>query len=231
MMTENPKPTTTGKANTFAAAFLGAQSEFPEIPKDSEATVKGTTKDGKRYEYKYRYASLPAILRAVLPVLHKHGLFLLQILDGDHLTTSLNNADGVAVQGSLPMPSPVGMNPQDFGKITTYMRRYSLIALLGIAPDDDDDCVGVKAPPPVQPPLAEPKPASTPASTHIDCATRLIDEQHTLVENWSVKEFDSRGDALRTVGDYLDALEISSGDDLYTVAIREMKNTVDKRNA
>jgi hypothetical protein len=219
-MAEKAKTSTAVKANTFAAAFLKAQSEFPEIPKDGKADAG---------LFSYKYGTLPAILRAVLPVLHKNNLALTQLFSGGLIVTKLVHESGEML--SEMECSAGGLKPQDFGSKITYLRRYSLIAMLGISPDDDTDAAGVEAPPPVQPPLAAPQPVDTPASEHAAVATRLIDEKHDLVGAWSVAELKSRGDALRAVGDYLDALEIGSGDDLYTFAVRGMTSAVDSRNA
>ncbi len=154
--------TTTRKPDTLAAAFLKAQSEFPDIPKDGEATVKGTTKGGARYEYKYHYATLPAIFKAVKPVLHKHGLTITQTSDSGCLITALRHEGGEVLLSSIEMPSPLNMAPQEYGKAHSYYRRYEVNGMLGLAPDDDDDAQGIKAPPLVQPPIATPQP-DTPA--------------------------------------------------------------------
>ena len=219
-MTEKAKTSTAGKANTFAAAFLAAQSEFPEIGKDSEANAGSFT---------YKYASLPSILRAVLPVLHKHGLYLTQRFEDDRLVTSVAgvDAEGRGVVSMLPMPDPRTMKAQDFGKITTYMRRYALTAMLGLAPDDDTDAANVGAPTPAQPPLAAP----TPATAHATVAARLIDDEHDLIEAWSIAPLKSRGDALRAVGEFLDALGLAAGDDLYSTAKSALNCVVTERDA
>ena len=227
-MTEKAKTTTAGKANTLAAALVAAQSEMPEIPKDGTATVRGVSKSGKPYEYEYKYGTLPTIFRMVLPVLHKHGIALTQTSGDGHLITTLRHESGECLSSSLEMPSPRSLSPQDWGKAHSYYRRYEVNGMLGISPDEDTNGAGVEAPPsPVQPPLAAP----TPATAHATVAAQLIDNQHSLVEAWSVAKLETRGEALRAVGDYLDALEINGGDDLYTFAVRGMKSAVDSRNA
>lgn len=148
-MTEKAKTTTAKKTDTLAAAFLKAQSEFPEVGKDSEANAGS---------YSYRYASLPAICRAVLPVLHKHGLALMQTFEGDDLVTRLIHETD-SYSSTMPLPNPRQMRPQEYGIAVSYARRYALISMLGIAPDDDVDAQGVEAPAPIQPPLAAPQPA------------------------------------------------------------------------
>ena len=128
--------TATAKTNPLASAFLAAQSEFPEIPKDSEADAGS---------YKYRYGSLPAILRAVKPVLHKHGFSVLQPINDGTICTTLLHESGQEIKASMEC-SAAGLDPQSFGKKITYYKRYALTSMLGICPDDDPDCVGVDAP-------------------------------------------------------------------------------------
>ena len=42
------------------------------------------------------------------------------------------------METSIPLPTPGG-DPQSFGSAVTYLRRYAVTALLGIASDEDDD--------------------------------------------------------------------------------------------
>ena len=117
-------------------AFLQAQREFPEIEKDSTADA------GK---YKYSYASLPAIQRVCFPILHNNGIAVSQVFRDTALETRLMHESGEEMISFLEC-SGSGLNPQDFGKKITYYRRYALCCLLGIAPDDDVDALGVSAP-------------------------------------------------------------------------------------
>ena len=138
--------TTTLKANALAAALVAAQSEFPPIPKDGTATVRGVSKSGKPYEYDYTYATLPTIFHKILPVLHAHGIALTQTSDGGNLITALRHESGEWLSSSLEMPSPRNLSPQDWGKSHSYFRRYEVNGILGIAPEDDTDAAGVDAP-------------------------------------------------------------------------------------
>ena len=227
-MTEKAKTSTAGKANTLAAALVAAQSEMPEIPKDGTATVRGVSKSGKPYEYEYKYGTLPTIFRMVLPVLHKHGIALTQTSGDGHLITTLRHESGECLSSSLEMPSPRSLSPQDWGKAHSYYRRYEVNGMLGISPDEDTNGAGVEAPPsPVQPPLTAP----TPATTHATVAARLIDDEHDLIEAWSIAPLKSRGDALRAVGEFLDTLGVGAGDDLYSTAKSALNCVVTERDA
>jgi hypothetical protein len=117
---------------TFTQAFLAAQKEFPTVPKTSNGQV------GPR---NYKYADLASILEVVLPVLHKHDLILFQrcrVSDGATvLETVLRHTSGDSEKSEVPLPVPEDY--QRWGSALTYARRYSITAILGITPDDDDD--------------------------------------------------------------------------------------------
>lgn len=117
----------------LAAALAKAQASYPAIPRDKEVTV--TTKSGG--SYKFKYAPLDTILNAVRKPLADNGLAVTQTLDGGDLVTMLIHGDGGAIVGRLPIPEVDGV--QAFGSAITYLRRYSLQAILGIAAEEDDD--------------------------------------------------------------------------------------------
>ena len=124
------------------AAIAKAQGEFPPIPKDK--TAKAGT-------YSYDYADLASILALVRPVLSKHGLALVQRLEnpsggGPSIRTELRHADGGVIAASFPLGEWQTM--QQLGSSATYVRRYALCGMLGIAAEEDDDAQSV-APVPV----------------------------------------------------------------------------------
>ena len=201
----------------FAAAFLAAQSEFPEIPKDSEAKIGA--------KFSYRYASLPAILRAVLPVLHKHKLSILQPLEKGEIITTLLHASGDGLNANLEC-SPEGLTPQEFGAKVTYYRRYALVSMLGIAPDEDIDGSGIDTPEVTKPPKQKAPPRSP------SPLERLLTDDKDLVKAWS-PSIKTQADAERVVADLLNMLrgELDAGADLYTAARRHMSSELDKRAA
>jgi len=120
------------------AALAAAQGEFVPIPR--EKTVKVETRTGGTYEFSY--APLDAILTAVRPALAKNGLSVTQRLEDvggrPGLRTELRHADGGVLGASFPLAT-VPESPQQLGSLLTYLRRYALVALLGVATEDDDD--------------------------------------------------------------------------------------------
>lgn len=116
------------------AALARAQGAFPPIPRDR--TVRVAMKTGGSYTF--AYAPLDTILDKVRPALAENGLALTQIFHGDNLVTSLLHEGGGTIESTLALPRQ-GSSWQEYGSAITYARRYTLVALLGIASEEDDD--------------------------------------------------------------------------------------------
>lgn len=119
------------------AALVAAQLELQNPPKTS--TAKVPTKSGGSYSY--TYAPLPEILDAVRPILQKHGLAISQDVVGEGgyvgvITRLIHQSGEDLIAGPVMLPAT---DPQQAGAVITYLRRYSLCAVLGIAADEDDD--------------------------------------------------------------------------------------------
>lgn len=138
------------------AALAAAQGEFLPIPRDKTVTVK--TRDGASYEF--AYAPLDTILEKCRPALANHGLSIIQLLDvgelgGPVLRTQLRHKNGAVVESAFPFTVPG--SPQQLGSLLTYLRRYTLTALLGVAAEEDDDGQQAADQPPA--PKQQPRPA------------------------------------------------------------------------
>lgn len=124
------------------AALAKAQATITSPPRNREVEVKGQTKSGKEYRYTFKYATLDCIIDHVRGSLSENGLWFIQSLaqqDGRYkLVTHLVHASGQYVRSETPLMVD-GTGSQAFGSALTYMRRYSLTALLGVASDEDDD--------------------------------------------------------------------------------------------
>lgn len=130
----------------LAGALAKAQSAIISPPRNKEVEVEGTTKSGKSYKYKFRYATLDAIIDGVRGPLTDNGLWFTQTLetngDGKYvLRTTLLHESGERLSSVTPLFVDGGNN-QAFGSALTYMRRYALTAMLGVAADEDDDANG-----------------------------------------------------------------------------------------
>jgi hypothetical protein len=157
-LTPNPYP---DEEKALNAALAKAQGEFPAIAKSKTATVR--MKAGGTYTY--TYADLADILAAVRPVLAKHGLALIQRLENSggqpSIRTELRHTEGAVIAASFPIGSTNG-TPQELGSLLTYLRRYALTAMLGIAAEDDNDAQDVASAPAADPQVAEASPFQPP---------------------------------------------------------------------
>ena len=113
---------------SLAGALAKAQLAFPPIVRDKEVAVRS---------YSYKYAPLDAILAAVREPLASNGLAIAQLLEGADLVTLLLHESGSTLTARTPLPPWEGV--QQYGSMVTYIRRYALTAMLGIATEDDDD--------------------------------------------------------------------------------------------
>jgi hypothetical protein len=120
---------------SLAGALAKAQAAFPPIPRDKEVEVK--TRTGGTYTF--RYAPLDTIFAAVRGPLSANGLAIAQLLDGPDLVTMLLHESGEYLEAKTPMPHSEGDTVQQYGSAITYLRRYALQAILGIASEEDDD--------------------------------------------------------------------------------------------
>jgi len=131
-MTTNEVP----KHTTLIEALAAAQGQFPAVLKDRKATVKSD-----KGSYSYSYANLADVLTAVRPVLSAHGIAILQHLQpngvGLMLHTELRGY-GEVLGSTMPLTTgPTA--PQALGSALSYHRRYALMALVGVAAEEDDD--------------------------------------------------------------------------------------------
>lgn len=117
--------------NELAAALSKAQGSMESARKDSENPF-----------FKSHYADLAAVWDAARKPLSDNGLAVTQhpSADGNIVTveTSLLHASGQWVGSQLTMLSK-DASPQAIGSCITYLRRYALSSVLGIASEDDDD--------------------------------------------------------------------------------------------
>ena len=120
----------TGK---LAGALAKAQAAFPAIPRDRTVTVRMKTGGS----YTFAYAPLDTVLAAVRGPLAANGLAVSQLLDGGDLVTLLLHESGESLSGRWTLPPHQDI--QGLGSAVTYLRRYALQALLGIASEEDDD--------------------------------------------------------------------------------------------
>lgn len=110
----------------LAAALASAQGE-----------MAGAKKDSTNPHFKSKYADLASVWEAARGPLAKNGLSVTQTIEADRLVTTLMHKSGEFIDSSAPI---VQDRPgiQAYGAALSYMRRYSLAAILGIYQEDDD---------------------------------------------------------------------------------------------
>lgn len=117
--------------NELATALSKAQGEMQAAIKDSVNPF-----------FKSKYADLGSVWDAARPVLSKHGLCVIQatdiINDKIVMVTTLAHSSGQWMKSIIPL-NPAKNDSQGIGASITYLRRYSLSAIVGVVCDEDDD--------------------------------------------------------------------------------------------
>jgi hypothetical protein len=114
------------------AALCAAQAEFAPAVKNS-----------KNPAFKSMYADLQSCIEAVGPALNRHGIaYYWDAVQGEEGQWSVEcHLVHAATTTSITCAWPVitdKPNAQGFASGSTYARRYSLMAVTGLAPEDDD---------------------------------------------------------------------------------------------
>lgn len=127
----SPETTKLEKSETIAEIAV-AFAKF-------QAAVATVNKDGENPYFKSKYATLENIIETIRKPLSDNGLSFSQFPTGENgLTTILLHSSGQYLMASYTM-KPKDNTPQGIGSAITYMRRYALSAVLGIATEEDDD--------------------------------------------------------------------------------------------
>lgn len=137
----------------LATALAKAQGEMTPAAKDSTNP-----------HFKSKYADLASAWEAARGPCSRNGLSVIQGFDPGAdgslvIVTRLLHSSGQWIESILVF-YPIDNKPQTIGSCITYGRRYALMAILGIAPDDDDDGNAASArPSPPAPRQIPPPPA------------------------------------------------------------------------
>jgi len=118
-------------SNVFTA-LLGAQKEMGPVLKNSTNPA-----------FRSKYADLSSVIETISEPLANNGLAFFQPLrfeDGiQYLDTIIVHAEsGDKLQSTMALVGKDMNDPQKVGSSVTYFRRYQLLAMLGLAPEDDD---------------------------------------------------------------------------------------------
>lgn len=144
------------------AAFVAAQAQFTHVVASKQGQARAAT---------FRYADLADLVEMARPVLAAHGLAFQSHnghADGGVTceTVIVHATGGELRSGPTFIAVPDDAGAQAFGSAYTYARRYSLLAMLGIAADDDDGVAAMQA-----------QAAKVERAQHAAAAPKLSDEQ------------------------------------------------------
>jgi hypothetical protein len=135
-MTEPTKP-------SIFAALAKAQSEMGKA-----------LKSAPNPHFRSKYADLSEVMDACLPALNANGIAVFQPMreqDGNrYVVTILAHAGGDTIECAVPLIVQKN-DMQGLGSAITYARRYGLMSMAGIAPEDDDGNAAAAAAPRQEP--------------------------------------------------------------------------------
>lgn len=126
---------------------------------------------------KSKYADLGAVLDACQTALHDAGFAIVQPCGKDdhgaYVETVLAHESGESLTSRVYLV--IGkQDMQGVGSAITYARRYGLLGMTGLAPEDDDG-EGTKAKRPEAPPAFDPVAAHDRIAKKLDAAATLAD--------------------------------------------------------
>lgn len=120
--------------SALVKALLIAQGNMGEVRKNATNPA-----------FRSKYADLAAVVEAVMPALQSAGIAVIQspscvFDDGGAIVTvetMFAHESGEWISSELAV-RPTKIDPQAVGSAITYGRRYALLSLAGVAPEDDD---------------------------------------------------------------------------------------------
>lgn len=196
-MIENDTAPAWDRRCKLLAALTKARGEFSAVTKTEEAFIRS-----EKGNFKYTYADLASVLDAVTPALTANGLYLYHtfaLLDGGMLEATahvVHTAGGeITSTATVPMSGDGKLRgAQAQGSAMTFARRYSTLAVLGLAAEDDDGAEASKGDTqpadykPANRPAAKPKPATSQPAAAEKPGEQVIEAVLTSVSDKSNKD-------------------------------------------
>lgn len=128
------------QSNELGELFKALSAAQGEIANAAKGSVNPFFKAPGKPEGS-KYADLAAIRDAIKEPLAKHGLCVIQqpLTRGSAVgvRTVLGHVSG-QYMACVATTQPKDQGPQAYGSCVTYLRRYALSAVTGVAPEDDD---------------------------------------------------------------------------------------------
>lgn len=145
-----------------------------------QCEIKNPIKDTQGYGYKY--ATLEQVLDLIKPHLEKQKLLLTQVPMNEGQMIGVETViqcltDDEVYQNKFFVEVPK-KDPQGYGSAITYCRRYALVSMFNLAPEDDDGRASIS-----EPIKTGPLVAKTPAPSLMEqidsCLRQLKDKDFT----------------------------------------------------
>jgi len=176
------------------AALFVAKHDFKQVKKEHVNSY-----------FNSKYADLSDVIDATYEALSKNNLIIFQepVLSNGiaSLSTTLIHTSGEYIRNIFPVHAK-GEDPQSMGSAITYLRRYALGSILGIAPESDDDGNAASKPKPLaqaysnkEMPAMDAMPEAGTVTYNIpykDEAARTLAKSHKFRFNKDTKFWDGR---------------------------------------
>lgn len=118
-----------------------AKSELTLALVRVQGAIVNPKKDTANPFFKSKYADLAGVWDSVRSLLSENGLVFLQLPTTDDnrvsVTARLMHVSGESIESTIT-GTATDAKPQSIGSCITYLRRYQMSAILGIAAEDDD---------------------------------------------------------------------------------------------
>lgn len=139
---ESSEANTQNKPNAFGFSTSPQTAKLDLALAKAQGEFKRPDKNATNPHFKSQYATMASVVDAYQEALRKYEINITQwpIHSNDgrvYVTTRLAHA-GEWMQAVFSVPVSK-QDAQGFGSALTYTRRYTVMAALGLAPDEDDD--------------------------------------------------------------------------------------------
>lgn len=161
----------------------------------AQGEVENASKSSSNPHFRSKYADLAEVLNTVRPVFAKHGLSIAQSTSFNGSLVSVSTLIAHASGGLIVSEAscvPGKTDAQGIGAATTYLRRYSLAAMAGIAQEDDDGNTAANNGKPQPVSVETQPPAPTISRSEWESVTAIWGEDLKLIaENLDAGDYDA----------------------------------------
>lgn len=187
----------------------------------AQSTIQNPHKKSDNKHFNSKYADLAEVLDVVRPAMSSNGLSFTQMpsfKDGIvSVETMLMHTSGEWISSCAS--TPIGKHdPQGVGSAITYLRRYSLAAVAGVAQDDDDGNSASFASAPAAPPTP---PKQAPKRTKEE--TIAVEKGTKLAEDMRAANSLSALDGLYAMAESIENLPQAAADRLAAIYTERTK--------